>query len=244
LNDELQGRNRDLSLLGDDLTNLFNGLNVAVILLNKDLRIRKFTPMAEKMLRLIPTDIGRPVTDIRPNIDIPDLEKILLDVVATVTPRQFEAQDPLGKWYSVKIRPYRTSDDRINGIVLLFTDINDLKTGLIYSQSLENTISQPLLILGGDLIVKRANKKFYDVFKSTPADTENHFIYKVGNGQWDIPQLRKLLGEVLPTNTDFRDFEVTHRFPSIGEKTMRLSGCRLFFEDKATETIILAIEVR
>lgn len=243
LNDELQSRNRDLTLLGDDLTNLFNSLNAAVILLNRDLKIRKFTPMAEKILRLIPADIGRSVTDLRPNIEIPDFEKTLLDVVATVTPKQFDAQDKSGKWYSVQMRPYRTSEDKINGVVLLFTDINELKSGLIYSQSLENTISHPLLILSGDLVVKRANKKFYDVFGTTAADTENRFLYQLGNGQWDIPQLRKLLGEVLTNDSHFRDFVVTHRFPQIGEKTMSLSGCRLFFQDKSTETIVLAIDL-
>jgi len=130
VNDELKLRNQDLSLLNDDLSNLFENLNQAVILLTKDLRVRRFTPMAEKIFRLVPADVGRSIGDIRPNVDIKDLHTMLNEVIATVVPKAMEAQDEAGRFYSVQIKPYRTNDDRIDGAVLSFTDITQLKSCL------------------------------------------------------------------------------------------------------------------
>jgi len=243
VNEELKVRNHDLSFLNDDLSNLINSFNSAMVLLTKDLRVRRFTPLAETILRLLPTDVGRSITDIRPNVEIKDMEKMLFEVVATAIPKELEVEDNQGKWYSVQMKPYRTKDDRIDGAILLFTDVTQLKTSLIYAEAVESIYSHPLLILGGDLIVKRANKKFYEVFKATPRDTENRFIYDLGNEQWNIPDLRDLLEKVLPQNSEITNYKVTHNFPNIGKKTMSLSGRRLFYHNTATETVILAIEV-
>ena len=213
-----------------------------MVLLTKDLRVRRFTPKAENVLRLLPADIGRSISDIRPNVDIKDMEKLLLEVIATMIPKDLEVEDNTGKWYSVQMKPYRTSDDRIDGAVLLFTDITDLKTSNIFCEAVESIVAHPLLVLGGDLKIKRANKKFYEVFKTSREETENQFIYKLGNGQWNIPDLRKALEEVLPKKSEFTDYKVTHDFPGLGRRTMRLDGRRLFYQNKATETILLAIE--
>ncbi len=242
VNEELKLRNHDLSGLNDDLSNLFNSFNSAMVLLTRNLKVRRFTPMAEELLRLIPADIGRSIADIHPNVEIKDMEKMLQEVIATSRPKELEVKDAQGKWYSVQMKPYRTQDGRVDGAVLLFTDITQLKTSLIYAEAVESIYSHPLLVLNGELKVKRANKKFYEVFKSTPSDTENRYIYDLGNKQWNIPELRELLEKVLPQNSEIRDYKVTHKFPNIGKKTMNLSGRRLFHHDVATETILLAIE--
>jgi two-component system CheB/CheR fusion protein len=93
-------------------------------MLGNDLRIRRFTPAAEKLLNLIPTDLGRPITDIQPNITVPHLEQIVLDVIESVAPRELEAQDQEGRWYSLQMRPYKTSENRIDGVVLALIDID------------------------------------------------------------------------------------------------------------------------
>ncbi len=124
---------------------------------------------------------------------------------------------------------------------MLFTDITLLKTSLMYAEAIEGIVAHPLVVLSGDLKVKRANQKFYEVFEVKREDTENHFIYELGNGQWDIPELRKLLEEVLPKHSEFVEFEINRNFPGIGNTSMRLSGKRLFHNHKATETILLAM---
>jgi hypothetical protein len=91
-----------------------------------------------------------------------------------------------------------------------------------------------------------ANEAFYSMFQVERVETEKNNVYELGNGQWDIPQLRKLLEDILPKNTFFKGFEVTHNFPIIGKKVMILNARRIYREDKGSQlcppTILLAIE--
>jgi two-component system CheB/CheR fusion protein len=127
VNEELQTRNAELGQSNNDLMNLLASVQMAIVMLGPDLRIRRFTPMAEKMLNLIATDVGRPITDIKLNVDIPDLEQILVEVVETVQPYQREVQDKNGRWHSLRVRPYRTLDNRIDGAVVVLVDIDSIK---------------------------------------------------------------------------------------------------------------------
>ncbi|HXF83183.1 MAG TPA: HD domain-containing phosphohydrolase [bacterium] len=104
------------------------------------------------------------------------------------------------------------------------------------------TIREPLLVLAPDLTVIAANRAFYRVFQVSPAETEGHPLYALGDGQWDIPALRRLLEEILPLNTAFDDFEVTHDFPRIGRRTMLLNARRLYQDPARPQLILLAME--
>jgi len=96
-------------------------------MLGPDLRIRRFTPMAEKTFNLIRTDVGRPISDIKLNIDVPDLEQLVVQVIDTVSAKEQEVQDKQGRWYSLRIRPYRTLENKIDGAVLVLVDVDNLK---------------------------------------------------------------------------------------------------------------------
>jgi len=128
INEQLQNRNQELSLLGDDWANLLDGLNIPVVMLGKDRRIRRFTTPAEKLLNLLPTDIGRPISHIRPNVKVPDLDELFTEVIDRVSQKELEIQDRDGRWYSMRLRPYRTADHRIDGVLMIFIDIHALKT--------------------------------------------------------------------------------------------------------------------
>jgi two-component system CheB/CheR fusion protein len=128
VNEELQNRNAELGQSNNDLMNLLASVQMAIVMLGPDLRIRRFTPMAEKMLNLISTDIGRPLTHIKLNVDVPDLETILLTVLDSVQPFQRDVQDKAGRWYSLRVRPYRTTENRIDGAVIVLVDIDTIKT--------------------------------------------------------------------------------------------------------------------
>jgi PAS domain S-box-containing protein len=104
------------------------------------------------------------------------------------------------------------------------------------------TIREPLLVLSADLKVISANGSFYRTFQVMPKETEGQYVYSIGNHQWDIPALRRLLEEIVPRNTRFNDFEVNHEFPAIGPKTMLLNARRINREGQGTEMILLAIE--
>ena len=126
-NDELQSRNAQVSLLNNDLINLLGSINMPILMLGMDLVIRRITPQAEKVLNVIPSDVGRPIHKIRLNVDIPNLEKILSDVMESLHPQEFEIQDKEEHWFSVHVRPYRTEDHKIDGVVMIFRDITERK---------------------------------------------------------------------------------------------------------------------
>src|SRR6266536_735870 len=128
VNEELQNRNAELGRSNNDLMNLLASVQMAIVMLGHDLRIRRFTPMAETMLNLIPTDVGRPLSDIKLNVDVPDLDGILVNVLENAQPVQRDVQDRAGRWYSLRVRPYRTAENRIDGAVIALVDIDSIKT--------------------------------------------------------------------------------------------------------------------
>jgi two-component system CheB/CheR fusion protein len=127
VNEQLGNRNFELAQLNDDLTNLLSSVNIPILMLSGDWRIRRFTPQAEKLLNLLPGDVGRPIVNLRPNIEVPDMAALVTDVVDTMSVREREVQDLGGRWYSMRVRPYRTMDNKIDGAVMTFIDIDTAK---------------------------------------------------------------------------------------------------------------------
>ena len=149
----------------------------------------------------------------------------------------------------MRILPYRTTDNVIDGLVVTLVDITRLKQAeqaaeqsRAYAESIVATVREPLLVLDQELRVVSANRAFYRQFKVAPADTERRLVYELGHGQWDIPALRQLLEKVLPEKSSFEDFEVAHDFPGVGRRVMLLNARRL--EQHATQPglILLAME--
>ncbi|MBZ5515228.1 MAG: PAS domain-containing protein [Acidobacteriia bacterium] len=246
LNEELQNRNTELDALNNDLNNLIDSINVPVVMLSKDLRVRRFTPLAEKVLNLIPTDLGRPITDLKPNIEVPNLEKLVAESIDTVSLKEQDVQDRHGHWYSLRVRPYKTAENVIDGVVMTLMDIDALKAEVndlrLYAESIVQTVRQPLVVLDGNLRVVTANAVFYETFHVSAEEVQNRFLYTLGNGQWDIPSLRELLERVLPTRTALEGFEVRHEFPAIGQRTMLLNARQIRTRGGAATLILLAME--
>src|SRR5207253_387570 len=120
----LQHRNEEMEQVNNDLTNLIASVNIPIVILGNDLRIRRFTPMAARAFNLLPADLGRPIAAIRSNLDVPDLEQLCARVLENVAPVLMEVRDRNGGWYSLGVRPYRTSENVISGAVLTLFDIN------------------------------------------------------------------------------------------------------------------------
>jgi two-component system, chemotaxis family, CheB/CheR fusion protein len=126
-NQELQRSNVELIQLNDDLSNLLTGVGLPIVMLCKDLRIRRFTPAAADALHLVPEDVGRRLGKINCTCGVQDLETMVLDAVASNTPIEREVKDSAGRWQLQRVRPYRTADNKIAGAVLLMFDIDDRK---------------------------------------------------------------------------------------------------------------------
>jgi len=217
--------------------------------LGVDLRVRRFTPAAAKVLNLVSGDIGRPIDDVRLAVEVPELKRLVTEVIDTVQVKECEVHDRNGRWYALRVHPYRTQDNRIDGAVAVFVDIDEAKSAQEtlresrdYAESLIETMRDPLLVLDQDLRVVSANQAFYRAFVVTPAETEGRLVYDLGNRQWNIPALRHLLENLLPERTVFQDFEVDQDFESIGHKIMLLNARRIVRQGQETELILLAIE--
>jgi two-component system CheB/CheR fusion protein len=175
VNDELQNRNHELSQSNNDLVNLLSSVQMAIVMLGSDMRIRRFTPAAEKLLNLIPSDVGRPLGDIKLNLRIDDIGHLVGEVIDSVTPREREIQDRQGRWYSLRVRPYRTLDNKIDGAVILLVDIDAMKqagNALRESEARFEVLadSAPVLIWLNDLegcrFVNRAFEDFVGALES------------------------------------------------------------------------------
>jgi two-component system CheB/CheR fusion protein len=113
--------------VNSDLVNLLASVEIAIVIVDGDLRIRRFTPMAERVLNLLPADLGRPITHIKPNIDCPDLEQMIARTIDQVAPQEREVKDRQGNLYSLRIRPYKNIDNRIDGAVLSLFDFDSAR---------------------------------------------------------------------------------------------------------------------
>jgi len=242
VNDELNNRNAELNRLNSDLVNLLDSGQMAIVMLGPDLRVRRFTPMAEQLLNLVPADLGRPIGAVRLGLDLPDLEPLLAEVMDTVRDQELDVRDKNGRWCSLRLRPYKTLENKIDGVVLVLVDVDLLKRAQEYTQSIVATVREPLLVLDGHLRVQTANDSFYRTFHVSPEETEGRVLYELGAREWDIPTLRNLLDKVLPQSSAFQDYEVELQFAHIGKKAMLLNARRLRQLEERSPLILLAIE--
>src|SRR5947209_4309670 len=127
LNEELSNRNLEMMEVTGELNNLLASIQMPIVMVDNALTVRRATPAARDAFNILPTDIGRPLTELRPNIDVPDLENILREVIETLGTREREVTDKDGRQYSLRIRPYRATDNKIDGAVLTLVDIDGTK---------------------------------------------------------------------------------------------------------------------
>jgi two-component system CheB/CheR fusion protein len=242
LNEELKISNVEFSKVNRDLANLLESISIPLVMVGRDLRIRRFTRAMEPMLNLLASDIGRSITDLQPQMKLPGLRRRLLDAMEGGDRKPRDVRDAHGRWYSLRILPSVGPDGKTDGAVLMLIDIDAAKRGLDFAEAIVETVREPLVTLNQNLEVVKANKAFYQTFRAAPEETEGRLIYDLGNGQWNIPKLRELLENILPANATFRDFEVTHEFEHVGRKVMLLNASEIFNPNAQARTILLAIE--
>ncbi|MDP2884677.1 MAG: chemotaxis protein CheB [Ignavibacteria bacterium] len=249
VNAELQAKIEQLAEMQNDMKNLLDNTNIGTIFLDENLAIKWFNRDAATVFRLAATDTGRPLSDIKSNIEGEDLIVEARAVLDSLVPREKQVRKTGNEWCLVRIVPYRTLDNVIEGIVLTFTDITGLKRtekvcqeAREYAESIVDTIREPLIVLNGDLKVVSASRSFYRYFHVTPEETVGSSLYNLADRQWDIPRLRELLETILPKNTSFDDFEMEHTFRVIGRREMVLNARRISGNTGETQLILLAME--
>ena len=249
LNDEMQTRNVELNQLNNDVINLLNGVEIAIVIVDAQLHIRRFTSQARTTLNLLPTDIGRPITDIRPNVDVAHLDQLITEVMDTVTLKELEVQDGEGRWYRLQIRPYKTLDNKVDGAFLSLVDVDTLKRaqqdaewGREYSAGIVEAVQVPIVVLDHKLVVQSANEAFYETFRTAPKNTQRRSLFALGKGQWSDVDLRGRLDAMLRDGTRFQNVKLEVDVPRVGTRTMSLSARPVRSAHGMAPMIVLAIE--
>ncbi|WP_075213941.1 chemotaxis protein CheB [Mongoliimonas terrestris] len=249
VNSQLQHKNQELADTTDTLNNLLASSEIATVFLDRDFCIRWFSPSSKELLDLVETDIGRPVTHFAWKVEDGALLRDAQAVLQKLTGIDAEVHSTAGRWYLRRVLPYRTHDDRIAGVVIAFIDITDRKLAQdainearLYAEAIINTVRHPVMVLDGELRVQSINPAFCDAFNCPADESRNYLLHELDHGAWDIPELRRLLHEVLSEARSFDDFEIEHVFPKRGRRHMLLNARKLAHGGNRTELILLAIE--
>jgi two-component system CheB/CheR fusion protein len=249
VNAELTEKVQALESANDDLLNLINSIDVATIFLDDRLRVKRFTPRARSVARLIEIDVGRPLADLATLLEYPDLLSDAASVLQTLGPLEKQAPATDGSWYAVRMRPYRTASNAVEGLVVTFIDITQTKraervqAARVLAESIVDAVREPLLVLDSKLRVVRANRSFYEAFAVEPGETNGQMLHELGSRQWNIPRLRELLERTVRDRLGFDDFRVECEFPKIGRRRMLLHGRPVATKDDETsDLIVLGIE--
>ncbi len=249
VNEEMVSRNAELNRLNSDLTNLQTSTRLVIVLLGRDLTIRRFSAQAEKQFHLHAADLGRSIGGIRHNLDLPDLEALIAEVVADVRECEREVQDKDGRWYSLRVRPYLNLDNAVDGAVLVLVDItarkeaeHEIVRARDFAEAVIGTVRDPLLVLDAGLRIHEANEAFLDTFKATHEKLANRSLFELDGGRWDIPRLRTLLQDILPRDTSFDNFEVTLKTRNRGTRTVLLNARTLNQDSGHREKILLGFQ--
>ncbi|HEY5616659.1 MAG TPA: chemotaxis protein CheB [Vicinamibacterales bacterium] len=250
VNAELETKIRQLADVQNDMKNLFDNINIGTIFLDGHLVIRNFTRDAARVYHLVSSDVGRPLVDIKSELEGADMLAEAQSVLETLRSYEREVRTTGGAWYLARIQPYRTLDNAIDGVAMTFvplTDMKDMQEELLkarnLAESIVDTVREPLVVVDGALRVVSASRAFYRHFRVTQEETVGRLLYELGNRQWDIPALRELLETVLPDRRSFENFEVQHEFPGIGRCTMLVSARCIVGTTGETQLILLSIEL-
>jgi two-component system CheB/CheR fusion protein len=230
VNSELQQKVESLSQLNDDMQNLLNSTDIATIFLDPHLRIKLFTPQAKAIIKLIDSDIGRPLGDLTSILQYDHLIDDAKAVLQTLVYKDTEVRTVNDDWYLLRIVPYRTTANMIDGLVISFVDLGRLKkaeqtvAATQLTTAIVNTVHQPLLVLDGKFNILTANASFNQLFNGKNENLTGQSLFAITEGAWNCEPLRKHLTEILANSSAFEAYCLDARFPEIGGKNLMIDG--------------------
>ncbi|AMM51788.1 hypothetical protein TH61_12205 [Rufibacter sp. DG15C] len=251
INLQYQTKTEELTNSNNDMKNLLDSTEVATIFLDNKLNIKNFTPQATQIFNLIRADVGRSITHIASNLKYQRIPEDVQEVLERLRSKEVHLQTiDEQQWYSMRILPYRTADNFIDGAVVTFTNITNFKNleasvaaTSLYAANIIDIIQQPLVVLDGQLRVECASNAFAQTFQLIPEQLKGQWLYHLGNGQWDIPGLRLLMERVLEERIDIKNEVLEHEFPVLGYRRIILNTRRVEQTENKPFKILLAMEV-
>jgi len=256
LNEELTALNSQLHetveqqrITATDLQNVLNSARVATIFLDSKLNIRFFTPAVRSHFSIVATDVGRPLADLASRSDDKDLLVDAAAVLVNAEPLSREIERSKETSYLRRILPYRGQDDRIEGVVITFADISELKVAQrkieaaqAYSNSIVETILQPLVVLDDDLRVISASTGFYETFGAKREDAVGQIVGSAGALHFNDPGLRAFLDRIRAGEGNIEDYEVELDLPPLPGRRSLLLAAREIVEPSAGRKILVTID--
>ncbi len=246
VNEELQIRNTELTVVGSDLTNLLSSTEIPILMIDTEGRIKRFTPEAKKAFNLHSSDVGRYIKDIKSNFNM-DLSSKIKMVGESLEPKKIEVQDLSGFWKQMQIRPYKTLDNKIDGVSITLLDIDQIKQkekyfkeSLDYIKSVADTVPLPFAVIGGDFQLKSANQAFHHFFKIPLDVAPNDFFTLLEIPPQHKKQIEELITSNILTNRSFADYELHSVFSTIGERRILLSGGKVQWVGDEPEAVLVS----
>lgn len=220
VNEELRSRNATLVQVSNDLTNLLTAVNIPILIVDRQLRLRHFTPAASALLNLLPVDAGRPLTDLSLSLHLLGLEHLIRDVIDTLTPVQRDMQIGERLWYTITIRPYQTEEKQIDGAVLVFTDISLLKESelryrQLHEQGFASAQDAMALLEAKTGRIIDVNPRFVSLLGWSHEEV-------VGKPVWEVPAFQSIADDEAAfsalTSVGYRRFEDVSLFTKAGQR--------------------------
>jgi two-component system, chemotaxis family, CheB/CheR fusion protein len=248
VNEELHNRQLDLIQINNDLQNLVTSVHLPIVILGPRMQIRRFTPMAEKVLNMIPTDIGRPLTDINIGLDVKNIAGLVAEVMDTPATKEVDVQDAAGRWHSLRLRPYKTYENKIDGVVMTLIDIDQLKRTAAeaeearkLAEAVIETTREPLAALTSDLKVQSANEAFYQLFNTSKERIENRSFFEAVNSPETLDPLRRALEGIIPTKQSLLNYEVGIDLPGTGPTALVINMRQIASSVRTYPLILLSV---
>ena len=247
VNDEVKVRADELAVARDSVKNLLASSQLPLIMVDRDLNIRNFTGAAERFFKFIPSDLGRSIGDINTglgDVDIVEQGKLVIESGQAIE-RQVASRH--GATYKMSVSPFISSDMRIDGAVFAFVSVDAIlteaeKKASALADGIVSTVREPLLVLDAALRTQMANASFYKKFNTKAEDVLNTEVYAIANRQWDIPELRQMLTEVISKQTSFDDYEVVLNTRNAAKRTFLLNAREIQGASDKSGLILLAFE--
>lgn len=228
INVQYQAKAEELTQLNNDMKNLLDNTEIGTIFLDTNMTILRFTPLVKKLFNVIPSDVGRSIKDIVFNFDYPALQEDISNVIETLVVKEGEIKTKKGEWYNLRIMPYRTLDNFINGAVLTFSRITPLKelesqleAFKDYAVNIIETLKAPALLLDKDMLILNANTCFINYFKTEQIELKGMSFPLVVHELWKTSKLDHFLKTCLHHDSEVK---LEHDFPNIGTKTVFVSA--------------------
>lgn len=209
VNEELQRGNQELRLLNDDLINVLGSVDLAIIIVDAERNIRRFTPKARSVMKLIPGDLGRPIGDLQPSFSTPDLDRAIATVIETLQTSEAEVRHDDGSYYRMQIRPYRTTDNKIDGAVIAFVDISSLRDARNRATAIVDAVPTPLALVDEHLVVQTGNHAFHDFVAVDPVGRPFFDLT-----EWTSADFRAAIDRVATSEQPIEGLEVERRTPA------------------------------